>query len=165
MNIMENTMPNIRPAAAADAFRIAEIIVTNYRVNFYPFFGNDAYYFGELNVADTAAEYAEGTENLRRSYVFDDGIIKGFVRVSESEVEKLFVEPQFQGRGTGAELLRFAVEKLGANELWVLEYNTRGIAFYERNGFSLTGERIIEDGFVPLLKMKRTAGGHAAADS
>ncbi|MFR0949410.1 MAG: hypothetical protein ACLSFT_01780 [Ruminococcus callidus] len=29
----------IRPAAEADAGRIAEIIVTNYRMNFYPFFG------------------------------------------------------------------------------------------------------------------------------
>ena len=44
----------IRPAAEADAGRIAEIIVTNYRVNFYPLFRNDQFYFGELNVLDTA---------------------------------------------------------------------------------------------------------------
>ena len=42
----------IRPAKGCDASRIAEIIITNYRVNFYPFFRNDPFYFGELNVVD-----------------------------------------------------------------------------------------------------------------
>ena len=31
----------------------------------------------------------------------------------------------------------------------------RGIAFYERNGFRLTGEKRIEDEVIPLLKMER----------
>ena len=31
----------------------------------------------------------------------------------------------------------------------------RGSAFYERNGFRLTGEKRIEDEVIPLLKMKR----------
>ena len=31
----------------------------------------------------------------------------------------------------------------------------RGIAFYERNGFRLTGEKRIEDEVVSLLKMER----------
>ena len=147
-------MAPIRKAAPADAGRIAEIFVTNYRVNFYPFFKNDPYYFGELNVLDTAAEYAAGTEALAHSYVYDDGIVRGFIRFSGHEIEKLFVEPQFQSSGIGAALLQYAVEH-GASELWALEYNTRGIAFYERHGFQLTGERLIEDDWVPLLRMKR----------
>ena len=147
-------MEMIRKAVPADAGRIAEIFVTNYRVNFYPFFKNDPYYFGELNVLDTAAEYAAGTEALAHSYVYDDGIVRGFIRFSGTEIEKLFVEPQFQSRGIGAALLDYAVSQ-GARELWALEYNTRGIAFYERHGFSLTGERLIEDDWVPLLKMKK----------
>lgn len=147
-------MDNIRPAVAADASRIAEIIVTNYRANFYPFFKNDEFYFRELNVVDMAAEYCGGSQALRSSRVYDDGVVKGVVRVSGGEVQKLFVEPQFQSLGIGAALLRYAVTALGAAELWVLEYNKRGIAFYEKNGFELTGERIIEDEFVPLLKMR-----------
>ena len=147
----------IRPAAPADASRIAEMIVTNYRVNFYPFFKNDPYYFGELNVMDTAAEYAEGSEALRGSYVYDDcGVVKGFIRVNGTEIEKLYVEPQFQSGGIGAQLLRFAVDELGAEWLWALEYNSRGIAFYRRHGFELTGEKILEDEWVPLVKMKLT---------
>ena len=52
--------------------------------------------------------------------------------------------------------MEFAVKERKANWLWVLEYNKRGIAFYERNGFKLTGEKMIEDEWVPLLKMKLT---------
>ena len=146
---------HIRPAAASDASRIAEIFVTNYRVNFYPFFHNDEFYFKELNVLDTAAEYAEGSEALASAFVYDDGVVKGFIRVKGREIEKLFVEPQFQSSGIGARLLEFAVESFGAHRLWVLEYNKRGMAFYRRHGFELTGKRIIEDEWVPLLEMKR----------
>lgn len=146
-------MDKIRPASAADASRIAEIIITNYRVNFYQFFRNDEYYFGELNVVGMAAEYAEGSQALRGCYVYDDGVVKGIIHVSGKEIEKLYVEPQFQSNGIGAKLLDFAVRELCASELWALQYNTRGIAFYQRNGFELTGEKKIEDEWVPLVKL------------
>lgn len=144
---------NIRPASAADASRIAEMIVVNYRRNFYPFFKNDAFYFGELNVMSVAAEYSEGSQALKNSYVYDDGVVRGMIRVSGREIEKLYVEPQFQSNGIGAALLGFALCELNVSELWALEYNTRGIAFYEKNGFRLTGEKFMEDGWIPLLKM------------
>lgn len=146
-----NENRNIRTATADDAFRIAEIFVTDYRVHFYPFFLNDAYYFKELNVRGIAAEFADA-ELLRHTFVYDDGIIKGFARIQGNLLDKLFIEPAFQGRGIGAALLQYAVEH-GADHLWALEYNKRGIAFYQRHGFRLTGERIIEDDWVPLLKM------------
>ena len=146
----------IRPAKTQDASRIAEIIVTNYRVNFYPFFHNDEFYFAELNVVDTAKEYAEGSEELLHTYVYDDnGVVKGIIRVNGTEVVKLYVEPQFQNSGIGAELLQYAVDNFGADNLWALEYNSRGIAFYERHGFQLTGEKMIEDEWVPLVKLAR----------
>lgn len=144
-------MAQIRPAAAEDAWRIAEIYVTDYRLNFYPHFLNDAYYFDELNVRDTAAEFADAAV-LRQTFVYDDGVIKGFIRLDGALLDKLFVEPVFQSKGIGAELLQFAVEH-GADHLWALKYNKRGIAFYQRNGFALTGEEIIEDEWVPLVKM------------
>ena len=143
----------IRKALSADVSRIAEMIVTNYRVNFYRFFHNDPFYCGELNVLDTASEYAEGTEKLLNTYVYDDGVVKGMIEVSGREIVKLYVEPQFQNSGIGAELLSFAVNELHADWLWALEYNERGIAFYKRHGFVLTGEKMIEDEWVPLLKL------------
>ena len=144
----------IRPAKEKDAGRIAEIIVTNYRVNFYPFFKNDEFYFDKLNVLDTAAEYRSDTQALNETYVYDDVVIKGVIRISGSEIVKLYVEPQFQSGGIGAKLLSFAVNEKKADWLWALEYNKRGIAFYKRNGFELTGEKMIEDEWVPLLKMR-----------
>lgn len=148
----------IRPATVKDTSRIAEIIVINYRVNFYPFFHNDPFYFAELNVLDTAAEYQEGSEELRNTYVYDDnGVVKGIIRVNGTEVVKLYVEPQFQSSGIGAELLQYAIDNFGADNLWALEYNTRGIAFYKRHGFELTGEKMIEDEWVPLVKLERRA--------
>lgn len=149
-------MSFIRPATPKDASRIAEIIVTNYRINFYPFFHNDPYYFGELNVIDTASEYMKDSPALQNTFVFDDGVVKGMIRINGDEIEKLYVEPQFQNQGIGAALLNYAVHKMNTTWLWVLEYNTRGCAFYQRNGFELTGEKMLEDEWIPLLKMKLT---------
>lgn len=156
LNEMNEKMKYIRPALAEDASRIAEIIVTNYRLNFYHFFNNDLYYYGKLNVVKMAAEYSENSRELGNSYVYDDGVIKGVIRVSEHEIEKLYVEPQFQSEGIGTELLKFAVNELNASELWALEYNTRGISFYQKNGFIMTGEKKMEDEWIPLLKMIRS---------
>ena len=153
---------NIRAAREEDASRIAEIIITTYRENFYPFFRNDEYYYGELNVVKMASGYCAGSLYLKNTYVYDDGVVKGIVRVNGKEIEKLFVEPRFQCAHIGAKLLSYALNVMGADRLWVLEYNRRGIAFYERNGFALTGERIIEDDWVPLLKMEYT--GRTAVD-
>lgn len=148
-------MKYIRKASPQDASRIAELIVVNYRMNFYPFFKNDEFYFGELNVIDTASEYAEGSEALGNTYVYDDGAVKGMIRIEGTEIRKLFVEPSFQNLHIGQKLLDFAVSEKKASWLWVLEYNERGRRFYERNGFILTGEKMLEDGWVPLLKMEK----------
>ena len=146
----------IRPARPQDASRIAEIIITNYRVNFYQFFHNDEFYFSTLNVVEMAAEYSEGSEELLHTCVYDDnGVIKGIIRINGTEVVKLYVEPQFQSCGIGAELLEYAVKNSGADNLWALEYNARGIAFYKRHGFELTGEKMIENEWVPLVKLAR----------
>ena len=146
-------MKHIRQADSDDIWRIAEIIVTNYRVNFYPFFRDDEYYFCELNVRDTAVEFAEC---LSRTFVYDDGIIKGVLKMNGCEIEKLFIEPAFQNGGIGAKLLNFAVCDQGGQFLWVLEYNSRAAEFYKRNGFRFTGEKMVEDEIVPLLKMAKT---------
>lgn len=136
-------MNNIRQAVPADAARIAEIEVFNYRLNFYPIFRNDAFYFEELQVPKKMELYCGIIDQI---WVYDDGVVKGFIQVDSQQVKKLFVEPILQGKSIGARLLDFAVKQLRANHLWALEKNTRAIAFYERYGFHLTEEKMPEDG-------------------
>ena len=66
-------MENIRKANACDLSRIAEILIFNYRLNFYPIFRNDEYYFVELTVPNLADEYKDKLDNV---YVYDDGVVK-----------------------------------------------------------------------------------------
>jgi len=134
----------IRPAQPGDAARIAEIEIFNYRLNFYPIFRDDAFYFSVLQVPALMKTCVD-EEALLQTYVYDDGVVKGFVRVDGAQICKLYVEPVLQGRGIGERLLRFAVDERGAQYLWALEKNTRAIAFYERHGFTKTGEREPEE--------------------
>lgn len=136
-------MQYIRAAAEADLVRIAEIEVFNYRLNFYPIFRNDEFYFEELQVPSLMRQR---TESLEHIFVYDDGAVKGFLHTETGEVKKLFVEPVLQGQGIGAALLEYAIERLGASRLWALEKNRRAITFYERHGFHVTPERKPEEG-------------------
>ncbi len=144
-------MNKVRKATANDVSRIAEMIVINYRINFFPLFHNEPFYFSELHVIDVAANF--NADILQNTYVYDDGVVKGMMLVSGDELVKLYIEPQFQSCGISAELLGYAVKELKVSWLWALEYNKRGISFYKKHGFELTGERMLEDEWIPLLKM------------
>ena len=147
---------NIRSAEINDAFRLAEIELFNYRLNFYPIFKSDGYFFKELSVPVLMSEYEADKAMLERSFVYDDGVVKGFIRVRGAHIEKLFVEPVLQSGGIGGKLLDFAVRKLGANELLALEKNEKAIRFYERHGFYLTDEKQrVDDTAEFLIMMKR----------
>lgn len=145
----------IRKATNNDLTRIAEIEVFNYRLNFYPIFRDDEFYFDELQVP----KRIEAFEALIGSiWVYDDGAVKGFVQVNEQEIKKLFVEPVLQGNAIGAELLNFAVNVCNADHLWALEKNFRAIRFYERYGFCVTDEKKLEEDTTEyLIRMVRKA--------
>ena len=132
----------IRPATPADLARIAEIEVFNYRLNFYPIFRSDEFYFGELTVPALMQLRADFIPDM---LVYDDGVVKGFLHFGGDEVRKLFVEPVLHGQGIGAALLEYAIREKHVTRLWALEKNTRAIAFYHRYGFLPTGERKPEE--------------------
>lgn len=147
---------NIRQATEKDIYRISEILVFNYRLNFYPIFKNDEYYFDEMKVNNVAKEFIEA-DNQANIYVYDDGVVKGFVKLSGNEIEKLFVEPVLQGQGIGKKLLDFAFHNCGADYLWALEKNERAISFYQRNGFMLTDDKKPEEDTEEYLVMMKKA--------
>ena len=138
-------MNNIRQATPADVARVAEIEIFNYRLNFYPIFQNDWFYFDEKQVPKEMKRYETEEGLLQNTYVYDDGVVKGFIQLDGTKVAKLFVEPVLQGNGIGAKLLEFAVTEKQANYLWALEKNVRAIRFYERHGFHVTEEKKLEE--------------------
>lgn len=153
---MREKMKNIRKATIKDAARLAEIEIFNYRINFYPIFQDDRFYFEELQVPKLVAKNENNQSLLDRTYVYDDGAVKGFIRINGKEVEKLFVEPVLQGKAIGAALLSYAIEEKGVNFLWALEKNQRAISFYERHGFQVTKERKLEEDTTEyLVKLER----------
>ena len=143
----------IRQASKEDLARIAEIEIFNYRLNFYPIFQNDAFYFNELQVPHLMEGYRKVVESV---WVYDDDAVKGFIRLEGQQIKKLFVEPVLQRKGIGTALLDFAVRERNASSLWVLEKNTGAIRFYEHHGFHLTDEKELEEDTTEyLVRMKR----------
>ena len=145
----------IRKACRNDLSRIAEIQVLNYRLYFYPIFKSDEYYFDELSVPSLMQKYESGLDSL---YVYDDGVVKGFIKIEGTYIAKLFVEPVLQNASIGSELLEYAVAEHHADHLWVLEKNVKAMRFYERHGFSATGERKPEEGTAEYLLLLRRGG-------
>ncbi len=154
---MESTMNNeitIRKANRNDLSRIAEIQVFNYRLYFYPIFKSDEYYFDELSVPSLMQNYETDLDSL---YVYDDGVVKGFIKIEGTYIARLFVEPVLQNASIGSRLLEYAIREHSADHLWALEKNTRAIRFYERHGFTVTGEKKLEEGtseYLVFLKKK-----------
>lgn len=156
-------MNPIRMTEERDVSRIAEILVFNNRLNFYPIFQNDDYSFGELQVVPIAEKYRSDPGLLSRTFVYDDGVVRGLIVLSGTdapdgvEISKLFVDPCFQNRGIGAALLEFAVEVYHADVLWALEKNVRAIRFYVRHGFHVTDEKIFEEDTTEyLVRLRRS---------
>ena len=136
-------MNYIRKAEEQDLSRIAEIFIFNYRLNFYPIFKSDEFYFNELQVLNLIESFKNSLDNI---FVYDDGAVKAFIQVEGNEIKRLFVEPVLQGNSIGSVLLNFAITSLNANYLWALEKNTKELSFYKRHGFILTADKRPEEG-------------------
>ena len=113
-------------------------------------------YFAPLLGPDVAkARLAEWTEHHMRSAIASsnvhvaevDGTVVGVSEtgklVDDPVLWKLYVAPDFRGRGLGSELLRHAVAALPeeANHILVGHFagNTRAENFFERAGFRVVG--------------------------
>lgn len=142
---------NIRKAKAEDLSRIAEIFVFNNRMNFYPIFKDEGFSFGEYQVVSLIDDYFKKEEIIKNIYVYDDGIIRGFIQMNETEICKLYVDTFFQSGGIGGKLIEYAIKELQGDHLWALEKNTRAIAFYQRHGFRISGEKKYEEGTTEYL--------------
>lgn len=147
---------NVRKVKINDLSRIAEIYVFNNRKNYFPIFKDEEFSFGELQVVSLVDNYFKKNEIINNIYVFDDGVIKGFIQMYEKEICKIYVDTFFQSEGIGKELIEYAINELHGDNLWALEKNIRAISFYKKHGFHLTGEKKFEEGTTEyLVKLER----------
>ncbi|TQJ19639.1 GNAT family N-acetyltransferase [Kribbella jejuensis] len=80
----------------------------------------------------------------------------GFIGVEDGNVEMLFLDPSFRGRGGGSLLLRHAFTSFAATTVDVNEQNPQAIGFYEHHGFRVVS-RSTHDSTgkpYPILHMK-----------
>jgi len=88
----------------------------------------------------------------------DTGAIMGFMGLSGSKMEALFLAPQFHGRGAGRELVRHAHSLCSDLTVDVNEQNTAARRFYEACGFVVEGRSELDEQGrpYPLLHMRLT---------
>jgi putative acetyltransferase len=69
----------------------------------------------------------------------DDGVLAGFIGLSGSMVEALFIAPEWFGHGGGTLLLDHARRLKGALSVDVNEQNPEALRFYLAKGFTVVG--------------------------
>ena len=75
----------------------------------------------------------------------DDGIPAGTVTLNGNDIGRLFVLPEYQGRGFGSELLRFAEKNIPAEyDEIVLDSSFPAKAIYLRKGYTITKFSTVE---------------------
>lgn len=87
--------------------------------------------------------------------IYDEDTIAGFIGLYDNNIEMLFIDPLFMGKGLGTRLIKFA-KSLGADSVDVNEQNPRALGFYQTHGFSIVGrDEYDSDGRpFPILHLK-----------
>ena len=146
----------IRHATIADASRIAEILIFTKRMNYRKIFQNDKVSFGEMQVYPLAKKYIDNPDELDGIWVYDDEFVKGIMHHDGNQIVELYVDSFFENQGIGSKLIKYAIEQLDCDFLWVLERNIKAIRFYQRHGFVITEEKQYEEGTTErIVKMQR----------
>jgi len=65
----------------------------------------------------------------------DNGIIQGFIGVSDDKIEMLFIDDLYRGKGIGKALIMFAIDTLNVRKVDVNEQNLQALQFYQYMGF------------------------------
>lgn len=135
----------IRNATVNDASRLAEILIFTKRVNYRSIFCNDKVSFGEMQVYPLAKSFIENPAKLKGIWVYDDEFVKGMIRINNNEIVELYVDTFFENQGIGSKLLKYAIDNMKCDYLWVLEKNIKAIKFYQKHGFNIVDEKKIEE--------------------
>jgi putative acetyltransferase len=83
----------------------------------------------------------------------------GFMGLSDTEIESLFLAPEVHRRGAGRRLVQHAADLRGELVVEVNEQNVAAVRFYEACGFALERRSELDDAGrpFPILLMRRPA--------
>lgn len=157
----------IRKATVADAEAIATIHVRAWQTAYAEIF--PAEFLANLSLERRIAAWREQLEN-NPGLTFiaeENGLVTGWVSgglsidadaAGVSEVQAIYVLPEYWDKGVGAELMQTieqALPPLHTTTLWVLRDNQRALRFYEKLGYTADGaEEELERGGVKRWKIR-----------
>lgn len=116
-----------------------------------------------LSAEDRAAIEAEVRGSLPEAALWvavdDHNRAIGFMGLSGSHMDSLFIDPSYRGAGVGRLLLQHAAALHGSITTDVNEQNAQAVGFYIRLGFVPTGRSAKDDQgrAYPLIHLRRDA--------
>lgn len=151
----------LRQAVLADAAELADLAAATFPLACPPGFDADAVARHirqvlspdafRINLADVEREYAIAVDTGGRAIGYLALAIGAPAEVLPGtppvELKQIYVRPEYHGSGLADELMAWAVQRsaaLGSSGLWLgtSKANARAIAFYQRHGFRIAGERV-----------------------
>lgn len=144
----------VRYAAAEEAAELGSIMARSFRSAFSGFISRetlDACAVEENCGGLMAGIIGEGVMTVLSGFV--DGKLMGLLVCSRQpegrvELEAIHSLPESWGTGLGAAMLQFALEESqtgGSVGLWAFAENKRARRFYEKHGFTFTGESRVSE--------------------
>lgn len=144
---------HISPAVPADADRLFDIWLRSVRATHT--------FLSETDIQELMPHVREylltATATLWVLEIGDGGAALGFMGLTGSEIDSLFLAPEFQRRGGGRALVEHARELAGELTVSVNEQNPGAVRFYEACGFVVIGRSDVDSAGrpFPLLHMRR----------
>jgi GNAT superfamily N-acetyltransferase len=94
----------------------------------------------------TTNGYLEDKAERSEIYVFENNRILGLGGLTDNKIERVYIDPNYQGRGIGRDLVKFLEElakKRGTRELIVHAF-LNSISFFHKNGYVISGKYVYE---------------------
>lgn len=102
-----------------------------------------------LNPVNCCSSEKKLLQNSGSIFIYEEnGILIGSVAVYGNEIDDLFVAKEFQKKGYGEELLRFALykmQKAGVTPIviHVADWNRGAVKLYQKNGFKFVKTEVV----------------------
>ena len=168
----------VRPALREELLAVARVRVASWRAAYAGLVPDDELAsIGEPERLQSWAERIATSTGVSVLVAVVDGDVVGFsaygpersdlvpAAPGRGEVYAIYVHPDAWGIGAGHALMSATVDALRAHghdavSLWVLQGNARGIAFYQRQRFTPTGEVAVSThGDLPEARWARPTAG------